>query len=49
MIAEITARTTGELFLYVNDAMPLVGDRGCFTRNNRGTAKVSVERVSPAT
>jgi uncharacterized protein (DUF2235 family) len=49
MIAEITARRTGELFLYVNDAMPLIGDRGCFTRNNRGTAKVSVERVSPAT
>lgn len=49
MIAEIIARTTGELFLYVNDAMPLVGDRGCFTRNNRGTAKVSVERVSPGT
>lgn len=48
MTAEITARTTGELFLYVNDAMPLVGDRTCFTRNNRGTAKVSVERVSPA-
>lgn len=48
MIAEITARTTGELFLYVNDAMPLVGDRKCFTDNNRGTAKVSVERVSPA-
>ncbi len=48
MIAEITARRTGELFLYVNDALPLVGDRACFTRNNRGTAKVSVERVSPA-
>ena len=49
MVAEITARRTGELFLYVNDAMPLVGDRSCFTRNNRGTAKVSVERVSPGT
>ncbi len=49
MIAEITARTTGEVFLYVNDAMPLVGDRECFTRNNRGTAKVSVKRVSPGT
>lgn len=48
MIAEITARTTGELFLYVNDAMLLVGDRGCFTRNNRGTTTVSVERVPPA-
>jgi uncharacterized protein (DUF2235 family) len=48
MTTEFIARTTGELFLYVNDAMPLVGGRECFTRNNRGTAKVSVERVSPA-
>ena len=46
VITEIKARTTGELFLYVNDAVlmwPPSADY--FYRNNRGTAQVSVEPV----
>ena len=48
MMAEITARTTGEFFLYVNDAVigfPVIFD--AFYRNNHGRAHVTVERVRP--
>jgi uncharacterized protein (DUF2235 family) len=49
MESEVTARSTGELFLYVNDAMFALGPgTKCIYSNNRGTAKVSVERVLPA-
>lgn len=40
LIADIRAGTTGELFLYVNDAMFDV-----FYRNNSGTAQVEVVRI----
>lgn len=45
--AEIVARSSGELFLYVNDAvlLPRYADR--FYRNNAGTGHVVVERVLP--
>ncbi len=46
---EIVARTTGELFLYVNDAIwpgiPFLSDRYGAYRNNRGGACVTVERL----
>ncbi|GLK69796.1 hypothetical protein GCM10008179_34340 [Hansschlegelia plantiphila] len=41
--ATITARQSGELFLYVNDAVGWSG----FYANNHGGARVSVERVEP--
>jgi hypothetical protein len=47
LVAEIKARRTGELFLYVNDAV--VGVRGLASRlydNNRGEAQVEVVRLS---
>jgi hypothetical protein len=40
MIAEVTATKSGELFLYVNDAIPLPCSD--FYRNNRGMARVWV-------
>ena len=45
LVAEITARTSGELFLYVNDTAIAFSDNACFLGNNRGTAIVSVERL----
>jgi hypothetical protein len=46
MTTEITARTSGELFLYVNDAVVgLPGVYDVFYRHNRGGADVTVERV----
>lgn len=42
--ATITARTTGELFLYVNDAVGLP----LFYANNCGRAVVTIERLAPA-
>ncbi|MFN3076478.1 MAG: DUF2235 domain-containing protein [Alphaproteobacteria bacterium] len=46
LVSEITARTSGELFLFVNDAavmLPL--QSGLFYPNNYGTADVAVERI----
>ena len=44
---EIKARTTGELFLYVNDAVLMwPGLTNLFFSNNTGTATVTVERIT---
>jgi uncharacterized protein (DUF2235 family) len=46
LISDITADATGELFLYVNDAvLTWPGRTGMFYRNNGGTAKVTVKRI----
>ena len=46
MKAEFTARTTGELYLYVNDAVLAVpGLSGRFYPNNVGSADVTVTAV----
>ncbi len=46
LVSEIKARTTGELFLYVNDAvLMLPGATNLFFSNNTGTARVMVEPV----
>jgi hypothetical protein len=46
LISDITADATGELFLYVNDAvLTLPGLTNVFFRNNSGTAKVTVTRI----
>ena len=45
--AEIVARTDGELFLYVNDAVFLPGMTDLFYRNNQGRAAVTASRVLP--
>lgn len=42
----LVARSSGRLFLYVNDAVDLLGWRG-FYDNNGGCARVSVSRVVP--
>lgn len=44
---EIVARSTGELFLYVNDVVLHPGLTRLFYCNNEGTARVTVERVVP--
>src|SRR6185436_13831824 len=41
---EITARTTGELFLYVNDGIGPPFAQTLFYDNNEGTAEVAVRR-----
>ena len=47
LVAEITARRTGELVLYVNDAViGLPGLTDVFYRNNGGRAQVDIMRVS---
>lgn len=43
----ILARTTGELFLYLNDAAGPLWDPEMFYRNNRGSASVVVRQVVP--
>jgi hypothetical protein len=46
LISDITADATGELFLYVNDAvLTLPGLTNVFFRNNSGTAQVTVMRI----
>lgn len=46
LISDITANATGELFLYVNDAvLTLPGLTDVFYRNNSGRAKVTVTRI----
>lgn len=45
MVADFVATASGELFLYVNDAMqvlPLLGQ--WFYQNNSGTTEVKVQR-----
>jgi uncharacterized protein (DUF2235 family) len=50
LISEITARASGELFLYVNDAVLMwPGLTDVFYRNNSGTATVTVKRVEADT
>lgn len=44
----LVARSSGRLFLYVNDAVDLLGWRG-FYGNNLGCARVSVHELRPAT
>jgi hypothetical protein len=41
--ADLTARQTDELFLYVNDAVMPLGFPNIFYNNNDGSARVSVE------
>lgn len=49
LIADITPGNTGELFLYVNDAVLAVpGLTNVFYKNNTGTAKVTVTRSRAA-
>ena len=46
LISDITANATGELFLYVNDAvLTLPGLTDVFYKNNSGKAKVTVTRI----
>jgi hypothetical protein len=45
LVAEITARESGELFLYANDTAIAFSDNAWFRGNNRGTALVSIERL----
>ena len=46
LISDITANATGELFLYVNDAvLTLPNLTRIFYGNNSGTAKVTVARI----
>jgi uncharacterized protein (DUF2235 family) len=48
MVADFTAAASGELFLYVNDAiqlMPFLGPFDLFYRNNSGSAEVTVKRI----
>jgi uncharacterized protein (DUF2235 family) len=44
---EIVARSTGELFLYLNDAILLPPKTEWFYSNNGGSGRVTVERVVP--
>jgi hypothetical protein len=49
-VAEFIAPESGELFLYVNDAiqtLPFLGPYGCYYANNRGTAEVTLQRLPP--
>jgi len=48
MVADFTAEASGELFLYVNDAIqlaPFVGPFDLFYGNNSGSADVTVQRM----
>jgi uncharacterized protein (DUF2235 family) len=48
MVAEFVAPNSGELFLYVNDAIQVVPFLGSFDRlyaNNRGTAKIHLQHM----
>jgi len=47
VVTDIRARTTGELFLYVNDAvLMLPGLTDLFYSNNSGTGTIRVERIA---
>lgn len=48
LVADFVAPESGELFLYVNDAIqvfPLLGPFDLFYKNNSGTAQVEIQRV----
>jgi hypothetical protein len=46
LISDVTADATGELFIYVNDAvLALPISKNIFYLNNNGSAKVNVKRV----
>jgi len=46
MVVEITARTSGSFFLYVNDAVLMIpGLTDLFYRNNSGAASVNIEKI----
>lgn len=46
LVSQLRARTSGELFLFVNDGViELPGLRRLFYRNNAGTARVTVEQL----
>jgi hypothetical protein len=51
-VNEVTAQTTGELFLFVNDAIapvslvPFCLGWGAYYANNEGTAEVTVTKVA---
>ncbi|MFO1434361.1 MAG: DUF2235 domain-containing protein [Candidatus Competibacteraceae bacterium] len=50
MVAEITARRSGELFLFVNDGvLPVPEAWQGFYRNNQGTATVTVQPITELT
>jgi uncharacterized protein (DUF2235 family) len=47
-VTDFIAPESGELFLYVNDAIqiaPFLGPYGCYYANNRGTAEVTLQRL----
>jgi len=46
--AELVARSSGELFLYLNDAIFLPLKTRLFYCNNEGSGRITVERVVPA-
>jgi hypothetical protein len=48
MVADFTAAASGELFLYVNDAIqffPFFGPFDLYYQNNSGSAEVTVRRI----
>ena len=48
MVADFTAEESGEVFLYVNDAIqfiPFLGPFDLFYRNNSGSAQVMLQRL----
>jgi hypothetical protein len=46
MVADFVAAESGEVFLYVNDAViPLLPPFTLFYDNNSGTAKVTLQRM----
>jgi hypothetical protein len=48
MVADFTAAASGELFLYVNDAIqlaPFMGPFDLFYQNNRGSAQITIQRL----
>jgi len=48
MVADFTAEESGELFLYVNDAIqliPFLGPFDLYYKNNSGSAQVTLQRV----
>jgi hypothetical protein len=50
MVADFVAPESGEVFLYVNDAiqvLPFFGPLDRFYNNNSGTAKVTLQRMPP--
>jgi uncharacterized protein (DUF2235 family) len=49
MVADFTAGASGELFLYVNDAIqltPFLGPFDLFYQNNRGSAQITIQRIA---